>query len=357
MAKGHEGWIAVVPETNGWGSSAHTEGFYLYADEESMNVGKEFEDRPDKIVYGRSLKANSRVSGPQKPGGNLTFQFRSNDCIPFFMAHFQKYIGSSLGGTETGTARYIFVPAKSEPDDVGSAFGTGGYGGDAGDKFTLGLVKKFYDTTEYNGTNSMWFKSCVSDSLEMNFAAGEDAKLNVGLKAYSVDHGTALSSSLNPSNSTFGSYSTLNSFQFWTGTLQVAGESLDITNFSFTSSNNTEDRTVLGKKDPSKYKFGRYTLEGAFDIDLPKDGLKWVGSMLNDSEFSITGTLYNGVHDSVKLSLPRCKYRPIEMNLAGGDSEAQFNLPFTAYESEDGATEPIKIVVETTRWGSSFNFV
>jgi tail tube protein len=357
MAKGFEGWVAVVPETNGWGSSAFTAGNYLYVDTESLQINKEFIERPEKITYGRSLKASSRISGVQKPGGALTFQPRSDDVIPTLMAHYQKYIGSSLGGTATGTVRYTFYPTKGEPNWVGSAFGTGAYTAADGDMFTCSVYKKFFNTTSNGGTNAMAFKSGIVDQLQFNLTAGQDAKMTSTWKFYDVDAGTALPATRDPNNSMFGSYSTRASFVSWSGTLLFDGGALDITSISINSQSNTEDRAVLGRRNPSKYPFGRCLVSGSLELDLPKSGLAYVGSMLNNSGFSITGSIYNSAFDNLTFSLGSCLYNPLEINFSGGQSETTFSIPFTAYESENGSTAPIVWQVHATGWGTVFNHI
>lgn len=357
MAKGFEGWMAVVPETLGWGSQTFTAGNYLHVDSETLQINKEFIERPEKITYGRALKASSRISSLQKPGGAMTFQARSDDAIPILMAHYQNYIGTWVGGTLgtlLGSVLYTFTPSKNEPDWSGNTWGTGTYGAAAGDMFTIGVYKKFFNTTDYSGTNAMAFKSGIVDQLQMTLTAGQDFKMTPTMKFYHVDAGTALPTTRDPNNSTFGSYSTKSSFISWNGTLAFAGGSLDITSITINSQNNTEDRQVLGRLNPSKYPFGRFLVSGSLELDLPKDGLKYVGSMLANSAFTITGSLYNGALDYMTFNMPACRYNPFEINFANGQSETTFSIPFVAYESEDGGTAPIIIQVSTVGWGTAF---
>lgn len=357
MAKGFEGWIAVAPETNGWGSSVFTAGNYLFVDSESLQVNKEFIERPEKITYGRSLKASSRISGVQKPGGALTFQPRSDDTIPILMAHYQKYIGSSSGGTATGSVVYTFHPSKGEPNWTGSAFGTGAYTAADGDMFTVSVYKKFFNTTSNGGTNAMAFTSGIVDQLQFHLTAGQDAKMTANMKFYGVDAGTAIPATRDPNNAVLGSYSTKSSFISWNGTLLFDGGSLDITSIAINSQNNTADRPVLGKKNPSKYPFGRVLVSGSLDLDLPKSGLQYIGSMLNNGTFTITGSMYNGAFDYMTFNMANCRYNPFEINFSNGQSETTFSIPFVAYESENGSTAPIVWQVGAVGWGTVFNHI
>ena len=350
--KGFEGNIAVVPETNGWGSNVYSVGNYLNADSESLTIGQEFKDRPDKLVYGRGDKPNSRTKGAQKPGGDVEFQFRSDDCLPILMAHFQKYIGSTLGGTATGTVLYTFVPTRTNPDWVGSTFGTGEYTSSSGDGYTVGVIKKFKPTSA--GTdNAQWFSSCIVDQLGFNLDADEDAKFTPSFKSYSVDEGTRLA--VDPPNAVFGSYSEKSAFDSFSGTLSIGGKTtFKVTSFSFTSANNSEDRSSIGYINPQDYDFGKYGLTGVMQIDAPNDALSHIGSMVADKTFAITGTLFNSINDQVTINMPYLRYDPFDVNLAGGNAQTEYGLPFKAFESQNGSTAPIIIKVRTTGMGSAF---
>ena len=352
MAKGFEGYIGVVPETKGWGTSTHGEGFFLFADSESLSLGQEFTDRPDKLVQGRWEKPASRTISAQKPNGNIEFQPRSDDMVIILMAHFQKFVGTTM--YKTGTpANYTFVPEKGQPDWVGSTWGTGGYTADPGDVFTFGVIKKILDNTD--GTdNSMWFKNCIVDQLVFTSEAANDVKISASIKAKTVDAGTHIGSSLNPPSS-LGSYSSLSAFEGYEGTWTIAGRTdLEVTSVTFTSVNNTEDRAKLGNLNPTKYDFGMGNVTGAVKLDAPKEALWHLGSMVADAALSLHGTYYNSTNDYFTISIPNCKYEPFDVNLSGANSTTEYDLAFKAYESADGATAPITIKVQTTGMGSNF---
>jgi hypothetical protein len=213
-------------------------------------------------------------------------------------------------------------------------------------------VKKFFNTTQNGGTNAQVFRSCIIDEMEVMMEGETDAKIKASIKASRVDAGTAIPSSVDPSSS-WGSYSANNAYQYFSATLTVGGTAQDITKLGFTSKNNLEELIVLGKINPARYKFGKFLLDGSLDLDMPKDGMRYFGSMLGGSAFGIVGTLYNGTSDWVSFNMPNCRWENFNANLSGGDADVAFTLPFKAYESDDGATAPITWTVHTTTWGST----
>lgn len=350
MAKAFNGFVWVQPEDKGWlGTSTAIRGQFLYADSESLGINKDIRERPNKITYGRALKSSTRVMGKQSPGGDIEFQFRSEDLPHILMAHYQKFIGTAFG-TAAGSCQYTFVPEKGIPNYTGgSAFGTGVYTAAAGDLFTVTVGKKFFNTTQNGGTNAQLFKSCVVDDLEFKLDANDDAKLKASFKAGNVDVGTAIA--LND-NSALGSYSVKPSFESWSGTIFYDGGTLELNKLSIMSKNNLDERLVIGKLNPTNYRFGRIEVSGSLDLDMPFDGMKYFGSQLSGSSFAITATLYNSANDWVTFNMPKCCFKPFEAQLKGG-AETTFTLPFVAYESDDGSTAPITVTVQTSTWGST----
>jgi len=348
--KGFDGNIAIYPETQGWGSSAFSEWYYLYADSANLGANQEFKERPDKLVYGRSNKASSRTIAAQKPGGDFVFQPRTNDCLPVLMGCFQKYIGTQLGAT--GTSNYTFVTEEGSPDFVGSTFGTGAFSASSGDVFTFGIAQKFKDTGGAGTNNAKMFTNCVVNQLTLTQETGEDLKMAVEVMAKTYG-GTRLT--VNPNNSTFGSYSTLTPLESWEGTFSVAGRTdLDVTSVQIVINNNLEDREKIGYLNPTKYEFGRPEISGVIKVDAPDEILRDHGSMLLDSAFVISGTFYNGVNDYITVSLPNNKRDTYEVNPGGANDTVEYEIPFKAYKSENGATSPITIGVRTTGVVGSF---
>lgn len=351
MAKGFEGFIWVSPEGSGWdGTSGLVRGNFLFADDESMGINQDIKDRPNKITFGRTLEASTRVIGKKDPGGDINFQPRSDDLPHILLAHFQKYIGTSFAA---GSCRYTFVPEKGVPSTTQTnAYGTGSYTSPAGVLFGVSVVKKLFDTTSNGGTNGQWFNSCIVDEIELKMEANDDAHIKASFKASRADAGTPLPTSMNPSCA-LGSYSTKPSFEHWSATMFYDGGSIELNKFALMSKNNLEEKVVIGKQNVASYRFGRYDIEGSFDLDMPYDGMKYFGSQYSGSSFAIVGTMQNASNDWVSWSLPDCRFKPFEVQLKGGAAETVFTLPFKAYQSGNGSVAPLTMTVQTTTWGST----
>ena len=352
MSKGYDGWI-LIREGNGWGSTTAREGMAYYVDSVDLAPNKEFIERPEKIVHGRSMRASMRTSGATKPGGSVEFQPRSDDFPMVCMAHNQMYKGT----VSASVATYTFVPVKTQPDWSGATYGSGSYTTAAGDMFVVDVWKKFHSAASGTG-NVEKYTSCIVDELTLTAAANEDLKVSASFKANG--YGSANSPDSDDPSSSLGSYSSNSQFEYFRGTMTIAGDAstaIDITNFTVTSANNAEDRVVIGKLDPSKYPFGRTTVTGEFTMDMPNDGLRHMGSMLDGVAFSVVGTWFNATDDWISVSMTNCRRDPFGVNQSGGEAENEMTIPFTAYESADETTAPIVWTVVTAGLGSAFEIV
>jgi hypothetical protein len=125
----------------------------------------------------------------------------------------------------------------------------------------------------------------------------------------------------------------------------VGGQSLGLIGVDLVSDNGVEERTRVGRLSPDSFTFGEYSLKGALRLDLPKDAMKYVGSMMTLKPFSVLATLYQGTNNQVVLDLPHCKYLPFDLVLRDGDSEVEGLMPFQAFSV--GGTPPIQVTVNT----------
>lgn len=352
MSKGYDGWV-LAREGNGWGSTTAREGHALFVDSVDLGPNKEFVERPEKIVFGRGMKPALRTSGASKPGGNVEFQPRSDDFPMVLMSHCQMYEGT----VSASVATYTFVNVKTQPDWAGASYGSGSYTTAAGDMFVMDIWKKFHNASS-GTTNVEKYTSCFADEITLSGAANEDLKASFSVKAYS--YGSANSPDSDNPNSSLGSYSTNSQFEFFTGTVTFAGQSntaIDITSFTVNSKNGAEDRVVIGALNPSKYPFGKTSVTGELTMDMPNDGLKHMGSMLNNTSFAFTGTFFNAANDLIAFNMPNCKRENFSANQGGGEETNEMTIPFTAYEDSTSTVAPITWTVRTTGLGSAFSIV
>jgi len=94
-------------------------------------------------------------------------------------------------------------------------------------------------------------------------------------------------------------------------------------------------------------------VEGVMDIDMPYDGLKYAGTMLGGSTFSVVGTFSNSANDYFIFSMPNCRLKAFDPDIKGGETTVTYGLPFVGYESEDGLTSPITVTLRTNTYGST----
>ncbi len=351
MSKGYDGWI-IVSEGNGWGSTTVREGHALFVDGVDLGPNKEFTERPEKIVFGRGLQSTMRTSGAVKPGGSVDFQPRSDDFPMILMAHCQMYEGT----VSASVATYTMVNVKTQPDWAGATYGSGSYVTAAGDMFVVDVERKFHAAA--SAGNKETFVSAIVDEITLTSAANEDLKIAAVFKADS--YGSVNSAASEDPDSSLGSYSSNNQFEYFSGTLTIAGDTnttIDITNFTVTSKNGAEDRVVLGLLNPARYPFGRISVQGEFTMDMPEDGLRHIGSMLDNVTMGVTATWFNADNDFIALDMPLCKRDPFAINQSGGEDTNEMTVPYTAYESLDGLTAPVTWTIRTTGLGSAFEIV
>jgi hypothetical protein len=321
----------------------------LHADAETLAISKEIHFQDSWVGNSHVQHLSSPILKAAKPQGDITFQFRSDDCPKFLFAHFQ--CGSLMATASPW--RYAFYP-RTNPLDY-SYRGTSpnqAYGYTVAKPYTVSVTKKLFNTGSYGGTNSFIFKNGIVDKLAFQLTNTSDAELKSHLFFRDFDAGTAIPN--NPGDGTVGTYSTNPSFEFWAGTVTMDGASFEISSLAFESSHQAQERSQVGRQAPESYQFSDYSLRGAFGFDLPQDALKQVGSMFTAGTFSLTATLYNGTADRVCIEMPCCVREPFEYNFRRGDTPQSGQIPFRAFENN--GTYPIKITVDTTSALSSLVF-
>ena len=338
--KGLESFIAIYHDGD-WNGTTHSSPQLLWADSEDFSAGKEIKQKPFQVGQGRVKGTGALVSGPVKPQGGVTFQFRSDDCVRVFMSHFQMGSYYSTGSSDgTNNHQYGFYPVKHTPSyTANNGYGEGAYGDAPGYVYSVSFLKKLLETSSYNGTNSYFYKHGVCDKLRVSLSAERDSKLTANYKFRDLDYGTAVALGV------VGSYSNERSFSGWSATVLVGGQSLDLTAIDFLSGNGIEEKSRVGRMNPEAFSFGEYSLKGALKLDLPKDAMRLVGSMFTLQPFSILATLYNGTSQQVVLDLPHCKSLPFDFNVSGASEDVEGNIPFQAFSL--GGQYPIRVTGNT----------
>lgn len=335
--QGHEGFIAIFSDGD-WTGTTFSNPQLLYADSESLTAGKNLNQKPFQVSNSRVRGTGCIISGPVKPEGDITWQFRSDDAAKVIMSHFQ--MGTQYNDDSDGTTnfQYAFYPTRATPDYYSNDdYGNGSYNSGTGYVFSVSILKKYVNTSSYGGTNAMFFKHGICNKLKISLDAEKDARMTASFKFRDLDYGTAVAG-------TVGSYSALKAYQGWSATALMDGTALDITGLSFVSNNGIEEKSRLGRLNPESFSFGEYTLKGALTLDLPKDAMRFVGSMFTQRPFSVIATLYNGTNDQMVFEAPHCKYQPFDFNLTGGEDSITGAIPFQGFAV---GGYPFRITVNT----------
>ena len=336
MSQKYEAHISVWEDFS-WRGTTHLNPIPLWVDSESLSVNKNIRDLQNLSRDGRVSKVQSQVGADQTPAGNVTFQPRDTDCAAVLFSHFQM-------GTVTGTTPYTYtiVPSKDNPTYTNNWIrGTGGYGENSGDVYSVSFLKKYFDTEENGGTNSIYFAHGICDKINFEINANADFILGCEYKFRDVIVGTTVSA--NPGGTDAGYYSDKGAWEWFEGTVLVEGESLALETITWECSNNLTQKSVVGRSDPDWFAFGAHTTEGEFSLDFPRDGMLQIGSMIGTKPFSIVGTLFKTGTQFLAFDMPYCVRKPFEVSL--NNSRVVSTIPFIALE-KDG-TSPITLTLAT----------
>lgn len=350
MASGFEGWIQI--KSDAAYDSYDTDGApqLLYVDSESLSFEKEILFHDSRVRNSHVDHVSAPILKAAKPQGDLVFQFRSDDCIKVLLAHFQ------CGTTETTSApyRYAFYPRTNSLDfSYRGTLPNHPYGSIVARPYTVSVTKYLFKTKSYYEPNAFVFKGGVVDKLGFSLSANSDAKFRphfffrevdpVAVQVPPDDDYLSVLPPLAPPIYTdiTGDYSTLPSFQSWSGRVVRNGVSIDLTSLSFESTHQTQEQTVVGRQAPESYQLSSYSLSGMMAFDLPDDALLEVGSMFSGGTFSLTATLYNSNSDQVIIEMPSCVRAPFNYNFEEGNRPIKGQIPFRAFENN--GTHPLKI--------------
>ena len=335
MSQGHEAFVSVSEHWKGWGTDGFQYiGLYPELDSEALSPNINIKERDGKIRVGREAQANTFSAEADLPAGNFVAQPRTDDFLSIFMAFFQAvdpYVDVD-GGSATGSL--IFVPISEDPDWVGSTWGTamGGTLGVAGDVYPIAVLKCFTDDwTTYNGEK---YTEGIVESLEFSQPFGEDLTITPTFKFRDVDLNVDLRA-YKP-NGAQGSYSTKLRFVDWKGTVAFTyggvATAVELSNITFTLSNNTTDKGKIGYKGWSRFPFsGRPMFEGNLDLELQPGQRDLAQIMANGGSATLSVNWWNSATDRLFIEFPNIKLRTFDRPISSGDAPIDYTLPFRAY--------------------------
>jgi hypothetical protein len=323
-----DGFIAIIPENGGYmGSTNLGTGNKVGFVRDNLSTGKSFSE-PPFISPSRAIKERKSLS--PEPNGGFSFPLRSNDCIPTFMSHFQNRYGTT---PSVGTAYYEFYPAKQSRLLSGSNFGTGSYFGTTQSAFPVSVFKSVAGSAYH-------FKSGLCDKLTISVRSNDEAMVDADFKfgTYSIVGTNSIPN--------LGSYSRLSNYPSWASSINFLG--LDVIDLEIQCLNNLRSVQPVGTHSRF-YQFGKHQVKGKVAVDVPKQSLAYIGSMLGGSSFSVYGTFFNNNADKIIYQMPNCMLDPFELRVGEHDTR----LSFQAYESEDGLTPSIKFMMWTQNYSAT----
>ncbi len=339
MPSGFEGWISVFEDDNVDGSTFSNPQVW-HVDKETLTFGKSIERNARLLSQSRSPRVEELLYKEAKPEGEVVYQFRASDILKPLYCHFQL---ATLIST-TLPYRYGFYTRTNPLDwENRGTYPTGTYGAAYGRPYTISVLKKTFDTSDYGGTNSYFFQHGIVNKLTFDCQSGDDAKLAVSFKFRDLDKGTPVSA--NPNSSSTGSYSTDSCFYSHSATVTLDGFAFDISGFQVESNQGVQEYSRVGRQAPENYQFSNYSARGAFTLDLPSTAQDHVEGMFNGNTFSFVATLFNGTSERVILDMPYCRRLPFDFQNPGNTSW-KGRIPFEAFEST--GIHPLKVTVDTS---------
>ena len=340
-----EGWEGKILVTDNpeefWGGTnadgTYGAGFILHADSEALEVGQSFSESQDKIGADRAGAVSDFTMKSRKPAGELTFQPRFDDMLPFLAAHFQAVGiegGTALGGGTVITGTFTFAPVPNMPDWSGTVLGT--VAADAGTEdsvYCLSIVKYWGDTI----ASGMKFIKGIVDKLVIKQDYDADLIMTPTFKfgSFSIDYAGAQAEVATAQTS---SKQKPVDYQ---GTVTFNGEKVAVDSFSFTGENASKDKTSIGYRSPVKYPLGKY--KPLIEVEAEFDDKQWLVYMASGTSYgtvelrSVVGTEWMTIEMREVILLPE------EVQIGGGNDTVNVPLKFHGYPQAGKGAVRIKV--------------
>jgi hypothetical protein len=342
MSVGFEGFIAVqeTQGNQGYGGTYVEAGNnscrYLYVDTDGLNWGQAINDNQDKLIQGASPLVGQRNYGARTPGGDITYQPRSNDSLGILMACYQNVVATGTsykgaGGTYTlGTWTFFRAERGEMSWDGGSSWGTNGTNGDV---YAIDVIRKYSDALLAGSAVFVWNSAIVSE-LDFTHAIGKELQFKPTLKAYGL---TATTAFPNPPAAA-GSYSNLQAYVQKAGTLTLTyngvGTLWNVTSFSHKTNNNNFVKSTLGRRDPSSYPYGKAENTGVLELEMD-NSVPTLDFLNDEGTYSLSLREFNSTEDWIQSDAPQIKISAIENPLVSGMVPQR--ISYTCYRPVGGS--------------------
>lgn len=263
MAKGWEVAIRVQDNFTGWGSSTGVTanpGHFLFVDSETLARNAVIKERDEKIIPMRLAPVQTVSLEQYSPGGEITFQPRTNDCLSILFSHFQagSFRFGNAATAQLGTWQFTAVGKSLTWSGV--AFATTSV-------FPINVEKYFGEGL--SGTlDGIRFERGVVTKLTLDQSPSEDLKMTAEMRFLQHVDETVLGTGFKSQPNSLGSFSTKKQLVDWNGTLTVGGNSYAIERIRMEFDNVVTERRKLGQKGFYQFPFGRAVHMGEFDLEL-----------------------------------------------------------------------------------------
>jgi hypothetical protein len=266
MAKGWEVAIRVQENFAGFGSTVGTTsrpGWYLFADSESLKKNSEIKERDGKIIPMRLSPVQTANMEQQSPGGEITFQPRSDDCVPALMAFFQyaTFMGGLTSTCYLGTGgTWVFTPIPKSLGWNGSNFGTSHI-------YSVNIDKYYGEGLAGTGDGIRFERGIVS-KLTFTQEPASDLQFTTDMRFLQATDEVVLGTGFKSAPNVTGSFSQKQQYIDWNGTVSVQGTTYAIERITWEFDNMITERRKLGQRGFYQFPFGRAVFSGEFDLEL-----------------------------------------------------------------------------------------
>jgi len=336
MSAGYESLLRLT-WADSWGTSGTLgrRGMFLFADNVKLSMGAVAKERDSKLTGNReSLPDTFSIDGFNEVG-EFTFQPRGNDILMVLAAHFQTLVSSS------GT--YSFYRINKTP-----SFTIGGGSNIGTSVWSFNIDQPFGNSIIQGGTgaNGYRFTNCIVEKLAFNQKFGEDLLVTVNFKAREGSRYN-FPSNFGAYPNVYGSVSEFGRAVDWNGTVTIAGDDFDIDGVQLNFTNNTVDKSRIGKRGFTRFPFaGHWIADGMIDSELQRDLEQYgEGTFKNITTTWLTPTASGTTY--INIAQPNSVIKPYDIDVKDGQSLVEQSMPYRAYPPV-GTTGPSTIVTVVT---------